>query len=379
MGRLLSIKTLAGFDFLLSAGPAAPERVDQAHQRLQPRGFGLCHGLVGGDKRALGVQQIENGRGAGMEPVARPAGAGLCAPQALRLRLRGQLKYARGVYREDLQDYQKTALSAFGDVENALAQLNTTTAQIPSQEDQVSQQINALSLLLGEPPQALRVELETGSPLPPIPPLVPVGVPSELARRRPDIREAEEQLHSATANVGVAVAAFYPRVTLTGALNFQTLSLRDLAFWSSVAYTIGPSISLPIFQGGRLRGQLQLNKAREQEAAISYQQTVLTAWRDIDNALASYAAEQRRHDQLAQSVTAAQRALSLAQQQYAHGLQSFLNVLDAQRTLLSAQQQLATSTAMESGNLVQLYNALGGGWETTFPEVDAAAAGGSKG
>ena len=265
------------------------------------------------------------------------------------------------------------------DVENALAQLDTTTAQIPSQEDQVSQAINALSLLLGEPPQALRAELETSSPVPPIPPLVPVGVPSELARRRPDIREAEEQLHSATANVGVAVAAFYPRVTLTGALNFQTLSLRDLAFWSSVAYTIGPSISLPIFQGGRLRGQLQLNKAREQEAAINYQQTVLTAWRDIDNALASYAAEQRRHDQLAQSVTAAQRALSLAQQQYAHGLQTFLNVLDAQRTLLSAQQQLATSTATESGNLVQLYNALGGGWETTFPEGDAAAAGSTKG
>lgn len=265
------------------------------------------------------------------------------------------------------------------DVDNAKAQLETTTAQIPSQEEQVSQAVNALSLLLGEPPQALRSELLTNAPLPPIPPLVPVGVPSELARRRPDIREAEAQLHAATASVGVAVAAFYPKVTLTGALNFQTLSLRDLAFWSSVAYNVGPSISLPIFQGGRLRGELLLNKARQQEAAINYQQTVLTAWHDVDNALAAYAAEQRRHGQLAQSVSSAQRALSLAQQQYLHGLQSFLNVLDAERTLLSSQQQLATSAEAEAANLVQLYTALGGGWETTFPVANATTTPGSKG
>ena len=265
------------------------------------------------------------------------------------------------------------------DVDNAKAQLETTTAQIPSQEEQVSQMVNALSLLLGEPPQALRAELLTNASLPPIPPLVPVGVPSELARRRPDIREAEAQLHAATASVGVAVAAFYPRVTLTGALNFQTLSLRDLAFWSSVAYNVGPSISLPIFQGGRLRGELQLSKARQQEAAINYQQTVLTAWHDVDNALAAYAAEQRRNGQLAQSVSSARRALSLAREQYVHGLQTFLNVLDAQRTLLSAQQQLATSAELESTNLVQLYTALGGGWETTFPVAGVGTAPGSKG
>lgn len=261
------------------------------------------------------------------------------------------------------------------DVQNALGQLDATTADIPTYEQQATQQINALSLLLGEPPQALRAELEAASPVPPIPPRVPVGVPSELARRRPDIREAEARLHAATANVGVAVADFYPRVTLTGALNFQTLSFRDLAFWSAAAYNFGPSISLPIFQGGRLQGALQLSKAQQQEAAISYQQTVLGAWHDVDNALTAYAAEQRRHDQLQQSVQAANRALVLATEQYATGLQTFLNVLDAQRTVLSAQQQLAVSTTTESGNLVQLYTALGGGWETTFPSVNQAADG----
>ena len=212
--------------------------------------------------------------------------------------------------------------------------------------------------------------------MPPVPLRVPVGLPSELARRRPDIREAEARLHAATATVGVAVASFYPRVTLTGALNFQTLAYRDLAFWPAAAYTLGPSISLPIFQGGRLRGQLELSKAQQQEAAISYQQTVLGAWRDVDNALTAYAAEQRRHDQLAQSVQAAQRALDLAREQYAGGLQTFLNVLDAERTLLSAQQQLASSTTTVSSNLVQLYTALGGGWEETYPaaEHDKASA-----
>ena len=229
-----------------------------------------------------------------------------------------------------------------------------------------------MSLLLGEPPQALRQELERAAPVPPIPPQVPAGLPSELARRRPDIREAEAQLHAATANVGVAVANFYPRVTLSGALNFESLSYRDLAFWSSSMWTLGPSISLPIFQGGRLRGQLQLSKAQQQEAAISYQQTVLSAWRDVDNALIAYGAEQQRHDRLGQTAQAAQRALDLAREQYTHGLDTYLNVLDAQRTLLSAQQQLASSTTTESSNLVQLYTALGGGWEATFPDkVDA--------
>ncbi|WP_419729467.1 efflux transporter outer membrane subunit [Lichenicola sp.] len=255
------------------------------------------------------------------------------------------------------------------DVQNALQQLDITTAAIPNDEQQVAQQINALSLLLGEPPQALRAELETAAPVPPVPPRVPIGIPSELARRRPDIREAEARLHAATATVGVAVASFYPSVTLTGALNFQTLSFRDLAFWSAAAYNFGPSITLPIFEGGRLRGQLQLDKAQQTEAAISYQQTVLGAWHDVDNALVAFAAEQRRHDQLVEAGRAADRALTLAREQYTHGLDTFLNVLDAERTLLSAQQQLSASTTTESANLVQLYTALGGGWETIFPSV----------
>ena len=224
------------------------------------------------------------------------------------------------------------------DVENARAQLASTQSQIPSLESQASQQINALSLLLGEPPQALAGELAAARPVPPVPPRVPVGLPSELVLRRPDVRQAAATLHAATAQVGVAIAAFYPQVTLTGNLNEIALQFSDLFTWQSHGFSLGPSVTLPLFSGGRLRGQLRLNRAEQAEAAVEYEQAVLQAWHDVDNALTAYAAEQRRHDDLSTAVQAAQSAFALAGDQYAHGLVTFLNVLDAQRTLLSSQQ-----------------------------------------
>ena len=206
--------------------------------------------------------------------------------------------------------------------------------------------------------------------MPPVPPRVPVGLPSELVLRRPDVRQAAASLHAATAQVGVAIAAFYPQVTLTGNLNEIALQFSDLFTWQSHGFSIGPSVTLPLFTGGRLRGQLRLNRAEQAEAAVSYEQAVLQAWHDVDNALTAYSAEQRRHDRLQTAVDAAQSAFSLAQQQYAHGLVNFLNVLDAERTLLTAQQQAVVSTGTVSSDLVQLYTALGGGWEETFPAAD---------
>ncbi|AQS89523.1 secretion protein [Neoasaia chiangmaiensis] len=253
------------------------------------------------------------------------------------------------------------------DVQSAQAQVESTTAQIAQLQQRIDQQINAISLLLGSPPGTLNDELNRGAGIPVVPPRVPVGVPSELAQRRPDIRQAEAQLHAAVANVAEAEAEFYPKVTISADFGFQSLSIRDMGFWNARAWNVGPSISLPIFQGGRLRGQLQLNRFAQKEAAISYQQTVLGAWRDVDNALIAYRDEQQRHDGLASAVAANQKAVSLAQDQYRHGLVTYLNVLSAQGNLQSAQLQLADSTTTLAGNLVQLYNALGGGWETTFP------------
>lgn len=294
------------------------------------------------------------------------------------VQLRGvqeQLRIAHENVRTAQQSLNLTQQRAAGgvttdlDVANASAQLRTTLAQIPTQEQQEAELINALSLLLGQPPNALRQELATAKPVPPVPPRVPVGVPSELARRRPDVRQAEAQLHAATADVGVAVANFYPSLQLNGSFGLQSLQLNHAFDLASKQYAVGPGLTIPIFQGGQLRSTLQLRQAQQQEAAIAYQKTVLQAWHDVDNALTAYKAEQTRRDELIQAVAENRRALALAQSRYQQGVADFLTVLDAQRSLLATQQQLASSTATVSSNLVALYKALGGGWEDAFPEA----------
>jgi len=258
------------------------------------------------------------------------------------------------------------------DVANASAQLRTTLAQIPTLETEEAELINALSLLLAQPPNALRAELQTAKPVPPVPPRVPVGVPSELARRRPDIRQAEAQLHAATADIGVAQANFYPSLNLTGSIGLQSLQPYNVFSVNSKNYAAGPALTIPIFQGGQLRGTLQLRKALQQEAAINFQKTVLQAWHDVDNALTAYKAEQTRRDELILAVSDNRHALALAQSRYQQGVADFLTVLVAESSLLGAQQQLASSTTTVSANLVALYKALGGGWETDMPEEKTA-------
>ncbi|MCQ9155715.1 efflux transporter outer membrane subunit [Acidomonas methanolica] len=260
------------------------------------------------------------------------------------------------------------------DVQSAEAQLAATDAQVSQLRQQIAQEMNAISLLLGAPPGTLNGELDRAAGIPVIPPRVPVGVPSELAQRRPDIRRADAQLHVAVAQVGEAMAEFYPKVTISADFGFQSLSFRDLGFWNARAWNVGPSISLPIFQGGRLRGQLQLKKSAQKEAAIAYQQTVLGAWREVDNALIAYRDEQLRRDSLVKAVDANRKAVALARDQYRSGLVTYLNVLSAQGDQLVSEQRLADSTTVLASDLVALYNALGGGWETDFPLDDPSKA-----
>jgi NodT family efflux transporter outer membrane factor (OMF) lipoprotein len=258
------------------------------------------------------------------------------------------------------------------DVAQASAQVATEKALLPQLEQQEAETINRLSFLLGQAPGALRVELQAAAPVPPTPPVVPVGLPSELARRRPDIRQAEAQLHNATAEIGVAKADFYPSVTLSGSASLQALEFDRLGNWASHQFAVGPSLTLPIFEGGRLKATLNLRKEQQQEAAVTYQRTVLSAWHEIDNALTAYSAEQQRRNQLEASVVHNQKAFALAQDQYKGGIGSFLQVLTAERSLLAAQQDLAESTTTISTNLVSLYKSLGGGWEATYPDNDPA-------
>ena len=260
------------------------------------------------------------------------------------------------------------------DVAQEQAQLTTTEATVPQAQDQVASYINALSLLLGEPPRALQSELATAEPVPPTPAVIPVGLPSELLRRRPDIVEAEANLHVATANIGVAVANFFPTFDLLGAFDIQSDQTQDLFNLASRTYVLGGLISVPIFQGGKLVDTLHLRRQQQKEAVINYDKTVLSAFSDVDNALTDYEKEQQRRRLLRQAVRANEHAFDLAQQRYTQGIATYLDVLNAQQAVLSSQSSYQNSTAAVSTDLVALYLALGGGWEDTFPTPSNEAA-----
>ena len=249
------------------------------------------------------------------------------------------------------------------EVSEAGAQVAEIEARIAPLQQRSAQLINALSLLLAREPRALQQQLSLPASVPAYVSNVPVGLPSELAQRRPDIRRAEAQLHGATASIGVAEADFYPRITLSGNLGFQAMQLSDLGSWGSRSFAIGPGLSVPLFEGGRLQGALQLQEGRQQEAAIGYQKTVLRAWHEVDDALVAYQASQRRRDSLEQAVAHNQRALDSVHQQYTQGTVDFLNVLTVQNALLANEAALVDSTAAVSLSLVDLYAALGGGWQ----------------
>jgi NodT family efflux transporter outer membrane factor (OMF) lipoprotein len=264
------------------------------------------------------------------------------------------------------------------DVANSQSQAESNAADIPQEEQQEAKLINAIGVLLGEYPQALAAQLTPASAVPMAPPRVPIGLSSELARRRPDIREAEAQLHAATASIGAAKADFFPKITLSGSVAIQATQFTNLGSWGARSYSAGPSLSIPIFEGGRLRATLALREAQQQEAAISYRKTVLSAFQEVDDALTGFASEQRRRDRLDASVQASRRALDIANKRYVRGLSNYLDVLTAQKALLTSEQQWVDSTATVSTDLVALYKALGGGWDVKdgeFASREAVAAG----
>jgi NodT family efflux transporter outer membrane factor (OMF) lipoprotein len=248
------------------------------------------------------------------------------------------------------------------DVENAKTTLSVTEASLAQYDREIAVGMNGLAILIGEAPGTIDAELRDAAPIPPAPPSVPIGLPSSLARRRPDIRVAEAKLHQQTAEVGVAVAQFYPDISLTGRVGLIGTRPNDLSRWANNFYEFGPSISLPIFEGGELRANLLLAKADQAEAGVEYRKTVLNALQDVENALAAYRTELRRHQALEKTVEAQTAALDIARSQYIHGVASFINVLTAENTLAGQHQALIQSTLSLTTDVVNLYKALGGGW-----------------
>ena len=249
------------------------------------------------------------------------------------------------------------------DLAQAEAQRSTIAAGLPPTRIQVAQLINAIGLLLGQQPRALEPELLAAAAQPGVPPVVPIGLPGSLVRRRPDVRQSEASLHAATAQTGVAVANFYPDVKLTGSFDFEGLRLKDAFNWYSRAFQVGPSVSIPIFQGGQLRGTLRLRKSQQREAAINFHKTVLQAYQEVDNALTAYTEAQRQRLRVIEAANQNEVALRSAQQQYSAGAVDFLNVISTQTQLLQSQSDLASINAQVATDLVALYRALGGGWE----------------
>ena len=256
----------------------------------------------------------------------------------------------------------KAGLATELDVSRAAAQLESTKAVVPTLLSGIDVSIHRLSVLLGDEPGALRGELEKTVPIPSTGPEIDVGLPSDLLKRRPDIRRSEAQLAAATARIGAAKADLFPRFVLTGTAGRQVAQLHDLTLGAGNFFSVGPGISLPLFTGGRIRSNIVVQTSRQREALIAYQSTVLNALEEVENALVSYSQEQERRDRLNEAVAHGQLAVDLATEQYKAGLVDFLSVLDAQRDLYANEDQLVQSQTTVTTNLVGLYRALGGGW-----------------
>ena len=260
------------------------------------------------------------------------------------------------------------------DVANADAQSATTAAQIPLLESSAQQAIYSLSVLLGAPPAALAAELSPTGTIPGAPPEVPAGVPSELLRRRPDIRRAEAQIHSATARIGVAAAELYPKFTIAGSAGYQSSNFSSWFDWANRFWSFGPSLRWRLFETGRIRAGVELQKALQQQEVITYQQTVLSALQEVENALIASSKEQAHRKALATAVAANRKAVTLAETLYTEGQTDFLNVLQAQGALYATEDALVQSTRTVSTNLVALYKALGGGWQNNSATNETALA-----
>ena len=257
------------------------------------------------------------------------------------------------------------------DMANAQAQVATTTATIPRLESSARQTIYAISVLLNREPGALVQELSKPAAVPGASPEVPPGLPTDLLRRRPDIRRSEADIPAATANIGVATADLFPKATINGSLGWQAANSGSLfdplgRFWS-----FGPSVTWNVFQSGRTLSNIEVQKALEEQSILAYRQTVLGAIQEVENALIASAKEQEQIKSLADAVAANRKAVELATKLYAEGQTDFLNVISAQQAQFVTEEALAVSTATVSTDLIALYKALGGGWDES-PQIPSA-------
>ncbi|MDA3918105.1 MAG: efflux transporter outer membrane subunit [Deltaproteobacteria bacterium] len=247
-------------------------------------------------------------------------------------------------------------------VEQARFNLAGSQAQIPPLQSDLQQTMNRLAVLTSEKPGSLNDILQDSSSVPTVPPEIAIGIPADLIRRRPDIRRAERDLAAQSARLGVAKADLYPRFTLNGTLQFSATDASSLFDRMSRLSSIGPAFQWNIFNAGSIRSNIKIQNERQEQALILYEQTILQALEEAENAIVAYARELDRRESLIKTVIAARKAENIAELLYQNGLKDFIYVLDAQRGLFASEDNLAISNAKVTTNLIRLYKTLGGGW-----------------
>jgi NodT family efflux transporter outer membrane factor (OMF) lipoprotein len=248
------------------------------------------------------------------------------------------------------------------DVEQAELNLAVTNAAIPALKSSLAAAMNRLGVLVGDFPTSLYGELTRGGEVPVARLDISAGLPVDLLRQRPDIRRAERKLAAQTSQIGVATADLYPEFTLSGTFSVQAVNSEQLLRQGSISYSFGPQFRWNVFAGGRIRSRIELEESLAREALIDYEQKVLLALEEVDNAMVAYVRETERNGELTESVRAAEKSVELVKTLYLTGLTDFENVLIMQRSLFDQQDQLADSTGRISKNLIRVYKALGGGW-----------------
>jgi NodT family efflux transporter outer membrane factor (OMF) lipoprotein len=269
------------------------------------------------------------------------------------------------------QDRFRAGLTSGLDVAQAESNLASTESTIPTLKIGLEASLNRLAVLLGEPPGAVDEELSDPLGVPQASETIMSGVPADLLRRRPDIRRAERLLASQTARIGIATADLYPSFSLTGYVELEAIDFADLGDTGSFGWGIIPGFRWNIFAGGKIRNRIRAEEARTEQALVFYEQSILLALEEVENALVAYEQERLRRDRLTAAVDASRRAVELVHTQYISGLTNFQNYLDSQRSLFDLQDQLADSEGQVVKNLVNLNKALGGGWSPA--EADALA------
>lgn len=256
----------------------------------------------------------------------------------------------------------QAGLASSQDVEQARTNREQTRAVIPNQETVLAEAEHRIAILLGVPPGSLRGRLAAPAGLPRTPAAVAIGIPADTLRQRPDVRAAERRLAAETARVGEAEAARYPNFSLAGSIGLEALTFGALGNSGADAYSLLGAIAAPIFDAGRLRAQVEIQDALREQALVSYEQTVLGALEEVENALVALFNSRKREEAWTGAAEAARNSALLARDRYSAGLTDFQSVLDTERSVLVSEEGLAISRADGVSAMIRLYKALGGGW-----------------